>query len=835
MVPDYSAPPSPGVPLPSGIPRIVHIVGIGGAGMAALAEILHGQGHTVQGSDLKESSRTEYLQDLGMQVFIGHDGSHIAGVELLVHSTAIDKNNVEMLAAAEAGVPIWSRSQLLEALSKLSRVLAVAGSHGKTTTTSMLSLMLVHAGLHPSFLVGGDGIGSGGCWDKGDWFIVEADESDGSFLSLSPDVAIVTSLDSDHHTRYGTYDEVCQGFVDFLETVSGLKVLHQSVLQKLTAYGNKVGEHKIQSALAGAITYGGATYGGATYGDEADYRIEWPSDGAHNTEGHSNTAEHSNSCQIYTNDKIWAEIELAVPGRHNAENAVAALIAAHELEVPPEVGAKSLQRFAGVSRRFEFKGTHLGATFIDDYAHLPAEVEAAIATAKGLGPERIICVFQPHRYSRTKHLWQDFGPAFAGVDSLIVCDIYSSNEMPLPGVTGDLVARAAAVANPDIAVMWLPQLQDVALALEDELRPGDICLVLGAGDVYLVVDEVMQRKNVDSQVTTKQDWSQQTISGQIRSGQIRSGQASSQDIDELLVDLEFVIEKNWPLGLHTTYRVGGPARFSIEVSSRLELAHLGKSMVGIDIPILVLGKGSNMLVSDNGFDGLVIRLAGEFNDFEIAENRLRAGGMCALPTAARRSAAAGLSGFEWAVGVPGTVGGGVRMNAGGHGSDISQSLATATCFDLRAAILRTVTTSDLALGYRTSAVQAHEVICDASFLLSPGDPANSRQEIADILRWRRENQPGGQNCGSVFRNPTEGAAGLLLDEAGLKGHRYGSAQISQKHANFIISDRGGSAEDVLRLMCEVADDIERKTGIRLEAETVLVGFGDATEELRGDS
>ena len=798
MVPDYSdsAPPLP----PSGLPRKVHIVGIGGAGMAALAEILQEMGHSVQGSDLKESSRTQRLQDMGIQVFIGHHASQTRDAELVVRSTAIPESNPELQAAQEADVPVWSRWQLLEALSKLRRVLAVAGSHGKTTVTSMLSMVLVQAGLRPSFLVGGDlnEIGSGACWDASEWFVVEADESDGSFLSLSPEVSVVTSMDADHHTRYAAYSDLCESFISFLETVSGTKILHHSVVKKLESHCAEKGEKaELAAVLENVITYGEQS--------EADFRLDW----------------QGTSCSIYREGRLWATIELAVPGRHNAENAVAALIAANELGVSPEVGTESLQRFAGVSRRFEFRGTHKGATFIDDYAHHPVEIASAIAAAQELEAKRIICVFQPHRYSRTKHLWQDFGPSFAGVDCLMVCDIYASDEMPLPGVTGDLISNSAAEANPDIAVMWLPQLQDVANALEDELRPGDLCLVLGAGDVHLVIDEVIQ-----NEISLERD----SISP------VHSSESAWPELGEEIVEnlaANFALESNWPLGRYTTYRVGGSARFSILVKSRVELGHLASCLAGIDIPILVLGKGSNMLVSDNGFDGLVIRLGGDFNDFEIADGRFRAGGLCALPTAARRTAASGLAGFEWAVGVPGTVGGGVRMNAGCHGSDISDSILTVTCFDMQAGVLRTITAEDLELDYRTSAVRQHEVICDASFALSLGDPAASRQEIAEILRWRRENQPGGQNCGSVFRNPASGpAAGFLIEQAGLKGHRHASAQISQKHANFIISDRDGSAEDVLRLMCQVADDIEEKNGIRLQAETVLVGFGEAANAVK---
>ena len=798
MVPDYSdsAPPPPA----SGLPRRVHIVGIGGAGMAALAEILQELGHSVQGSDLKESSRTQRLQDLGIQVFIGHHASQANGAELLVRSTAIPDANPEVLAAQEAEVPVWSRSQLLEALSKLRRVLAVAGSHGKTTVTSMLSMVLTQAGLRPSFLVGGDlnEIGSGACWDDSEWFVVEADESDGSFLSLSPDIAVLTSMDPDHHTRYAEYDDICEGFVNFLATVSGPKILHTSVKEKLEDHYGK-GDEKARAKLAAVLE------SSVTYGDhpDADFRLEWEAD----------------SCCIHRGNSKWAAIDLAVPGRHNDENAAAALVAAHELGVALDTATDSLQRFAGVSRRFEFRGTHQGASFIDDYAHHPAEISAAIAAARELEATRVICVFQPHRYSRTKHLWKDFGPSFAGVDCLMVSEIYASDEMPLPGVTGELISNSAAEANPDIAVMWLPQLQDVAAALEDELRPGDLCLVLGAGDVHLVIDEVMQRKTAAeayAEASNVPDW--------------------SENAEEMFEDLlqEFAVEQNWPLGQNTTYRVGGPARFSVLVKSRSEMGRLANRLAGADIPILVLGKGSNMLVSDKGFDGLVVRLGGEFNDFEIGDGRFRAGGFCALPTAARRSAAAGLAGFEWAVGVPGTVGGGVRMNAGCHGSDISASILTVTCFDLRTGLLRTIAAEELKLGYRTSALQPYEVICDASFALSSGDPAASRREIAEILRWRRENQPGGQNCGSVFKNPpaSGSAAGFLIEEAGLKGHRHASAQISHKHANFIISDRDGSADDVFRLMCQVADDIEKKTSIRLQAETVLIGFGEAADELK---
>ena len=278
------------------------------------------------------------------------------------------------------------------------------------------------------------------------------------------------------------------------------------------------------------------------------------------------------------------------------------------------------------------------------------------------------------------------------------------------------------------------------------------------------------------------------------------------------------------LGRFTTYRVGGPAALFTTVDDDEQLAALAPVVAEAGVPVLVVGKGSNLLVADAGFDGLAVRLGDRFADITVDGTVVRAGAAASLPVTARRTAAAGLTGFEWAVGVPGSIGGAVRMNAGGHGSDMAASLVRVRVVDLAAGEDGVVNASDLALGYRTSSVRPSQVVVWAELRLAVGDPATSQAEITEIVRWRREHQPGGANAGSVFTNPPDDSAGRLIDAAGCKGLRIGSAEVSPKHANFIQADEGGSADDVWALMREVRARVLAHSGIDLHAETRTVGF-----------
>lgn len=281
-----------------------------------------------------------------------------------------------------------------------------------------------------------------------------------------------------------------------------------------------------------------------------------------------------------------------------------------------------------------------------------------------------------------------------------------------------------------------------------------------------------------------------------------------------------------PIAPHSTYRVGGTAALAVVIDDAADLQILGRAVAETGIEILVVGNGSNLLVADAGFAGVAVHLGASFSSIAIAGTEVRAGAAALLPVVARRTAAAGLTGFEWAVGVPGSIGGAVRMNAGGHGSDMARSLLRVRVFDTRTGEDVTVPVADLELGYRRSAIGRNQVVLEATLALAPADRDACEAEISEIVGWRRTNQPGGQNAGSVFTNPPGDSAGRLIDEAGGKGLRVGSAEVSAKHANFIQADPGGRADDVVALMLQVQAMVEASTGVHLHAETVLVGFPD---------
>ncbi len=444
-------------------PRTVHVVGIGGAGMSAIATVLARMGHRVSGSDLKDSPALERLRLLGIDARVGHVADHVpAGVDAVVASTAIPASNPEVAAAAERGIVVLRRAEALRALVATRRSIAVAGSHGKTTTSSMLALVLRAAGWHPSFLIGGDlnEVGTNAAYDDGEWLVVEADESDGTFLELAPEAAIVTNVEPDHLDHYGGFDALVAAFRRFLDEVPGVRVV--CIDDPIAA--------ELASAVAGTRTYG--------WDERADYRVvDYVGD------------RRGSRFALRRGDEVLGVVELPVPGRHNVLNAVGAASLALELGVPFEAVTRALGGFGGVARRFQFRGEIDGVTLVDDYAHLPTEVSAMLRAAREGGWRRVIAVFQPHRYSRTERLWQDFADAFVDADTVILTDVYSAGETPRPGVSGRLVLRAVLDAHPETAVTYLPRRTDLVHHALRNARPGDVVLTLGAGDLTTVPDE----------------------------------------------------------------------------------------------------------------------------------------------------------------------------------------------------------------------------------------------------------------------------------------------------------------------------------------------------------
>ena len=435
--------------------------------MSAIAEILAGTGHQVTGSDLAASAPLERLAEQGLAMHVGHDAAHIGDSEIIAISTAIPQSNPEVVAATEAGLPVLRRAELLTAITTQWRTVSVAGTHGKTTTSAMLTSALQGAGLDPAFIVGGDlsDLGRGAAVGKGEVLVVEADESDGTFVELDSSAVIVTNVEADHLEYYGGFAPLEDAFVRFVENCSGPRVVCI----------DDPGSARLVELVAvePIVTYGTS--------DDADWRIADPL-----------PTPNGISFTIVA-DGVGHEVRLQQPGMHNARNATAALAMASTLGADPTSAAEALSLFGGVGRRFERRGETGGVQLVDDYAHLPTEVMAALEGARSLGPDRLVAVFQPHRYSRTEQLWSTFGDAFVDADVLYVTGIYSAGEAPREGIGGHLIAELVQSHHPSADVRFIEKLDDVVDALADELRAGDLCLTLGAGDLTRIPDKLLAR------------------------------------------------------------------------------------------------------------------------------------------------------------------------------------------------------------------------------------------------------------------------------------------------------------------------------------------------------
>jgi UDP-N-acetylmuramate--alanine ligase len=446
------------------VPRRIHVVGIGGAGMSAIAQLLQDMGHSVSGSDLKDSPVAERLRSHGIAVVVGHRAENLGDAEAVTYSPAVALDNPELMAAADAGARVVPRSEMLAAICATRKCLAVAGTHGKTTTASMLSLILVEAGLRPSFVIGADvnEIGTNAVWDTGDWLVVEADESFGTFTAIRPDLAVLTNVEPDHLDYYETFAALRAAFDGFVDAA---------------AEGAVVCADDPEAAAIG-LAHDAVAVGSAT---NATYRMQDVVAG-----------RSSVSFRLSGPEGPLGSLRVGVPGQHNARNAALAAVAALRVGAPFQAAQTALARFAGVPRRFEFRGEARGVTFVDDYAHLPTEVRAVLATARAGGWSRVVAVFQPHRFSRTARLAVEFGTAFSDADLLVVTDVYSAGEHPIPGVSGRLVVDAVRAQDPRLTVTYAPGWEELARVVAGLLQPGDLCVTLGAGDLTALPDVLLE-------------------------------------------------------------------------------------------------------------------------------------------------------------------------------------------------------------------------------------------------------------------------------------------------------------------------------------------------------
>ncbi|GAX90489.1 UDP-N-acetylmuramate--L-alanine ligase [Effusibacillus lacus] len=452
--------------------RRVHFVGIGGYGMSAIARVMLDLGYQVTGSDVSRQDATDRLESLGAKVYIGHNRSNVSGADCVVYSTAVTMCNEELIAAQEAGIPVFHRSQMLAKLMEDRKGIAVAGAHGKTTTTSMVSYILQEAGKHPTYVIGGvlTNVGDNAKAGSGEFLVAEADESDGSFTHYNPHYAIVTNIEPDHLENYGgNFEQLKNAYRQFFSNVHSSGVIvacwDDLVVRELLAADS----HKI-------LKYG------LDYGADATARgIELFDRGAR--------------FQLILNNQSVGELELSVPGRHNVLNAVAASLVCMQAGVRFDEIAAALKKFRGAKRRFQVLYDAPDLLVVDDYAHHPTEIRATIAAAKASG-RRVVAVFQPQRYTRTYYLFEEFSRAFKEADEVILTDIYSpAGEKPIEGVSAEKLALLIS-ENSGVHTVYRPTKQEVASYLFDHVRDGDLVLTMGAGDIYKVAEQLASAKVV---------------------------------------------------------------------------------------------------------------------------------------------------------------------------------------------------------------------------------------------------------------------------------------------------------------------------------------------------
>ncbi len=446
----------------------IHMVGIGGAGMSALAAVLLDLGYGVSGSDIKESPNTERLREAGATIRIGHSPDNVDGAETVVFSSAIRASNVELRRAKELGLEIIPRAELLARLMREKKGLAVAGTHGKTTTTSMLAKILCDAGLDPTCVVGGElnDMGSNARTGSGELLVAEADESDGSFLSLRPHGIIVTNIEEDHHDFYDTPERLDGYFRSFLE---GMEEVGAAVLN-----GDDLRLRRVAEGLPREVVF----YGMGGENDWCFDRVELKRGGGR--------------CRVLRSGRALGEMELVVPGLHNLYNAVAATAMASWLGVDFELARDSLKGFTGVRRRFELVGECGGIRLLDDYAHHPTEMAATLEAARREGAGRIVCIFQPHRYSRTAALGREMGEALGLADLVILTEVYGAGEDPIPGANAKVVLDGLLEKHPRCYAVFVPKRVELGTVALRHLRPGDLVLTMGAGDVTQCARELLE-------------------------------------------------------------------------------------------------------------------------------------------------------------------------------------------------------------------------------------------------------------------------------------------------------------------------------------------------------
>lgn len=756
--------------------RHIHCVGVGGMGVGPLAIYLRGLGFVVTGED---DGLTEEMAAWLARAGVGV-GPIPAECELVVYSSAIAATHPAYVAATTRGLPLVRRGEMLAEIVRGKKLVAVCGSHGKTTTTAMLITALRRANFPAGYVLGGlfnndtPPAGAG----ENDWVVAEIDESDGTIARFSPELTVAVNLDWDHPDHYRRREDLEATFRALFERTRG------TVLTSAAC------------AMSAGVTQGLGRV--VTFGETGEFSGVVASEAA-------------GRMHLRLGGKFSAgEAVVQAGGAFNAANATAALAAAQLMGATPRVDL--LADYPGVRRRQGVIGVEEGVTVLEDYAHHPAEIRALLGSLrKRLGGEggaaqsgRLVVVFQPHRFSRTAQFKAEFASALGLAERLFLLEVYAAGEAPIAGGTSADVFGEVRRSGAGLAAQLVSEDDALFSALDGEVRAGDLVAFVGAGDIDRKARTWLER---------------------------RRGQLAATRWDGLAADwrtalsAETKLRREEPLAPKTTMRVGGAARIYAEPATVADLQTLVRGAATVEVKVFLLGRGSNLLVPDEGVDGLVISLAHPaWATFAPRENGrvwvgagLRLKNLCGLATKA------GLVGFEFLEGIPGNVGGALRMNAGAMGGwmfDVVEQVQVMTA----AGEVKLLERAAMNVSYRHCA-ELHDCIALGALLrpVATGDAESVSRQIDVYRRKRQESQPREPSAGCIFKNPPGNSAGRLIDESGLKGTRVGDAEVSPVHANFIVNRGEATAAEVLELVRCLRARVKAAKGVDLEPEVLLYG------------
>ena len=747
-------------------PLHIHLIGVAGSGMSGLALLLLGMGHKVSGSDRVTTAETERMQGVGLKFSSPHSAAAVKGADLVVYSSAIKADNPAYSAAKKAKIPLLRRAECLAAILHTKRGIIISGTHGKTTTSAMTAHVLREAGHKPSHYVGAEIpiLGANAKWSQdGEHMVAEGDESDGTLTLYHPEHTVILNIEAEHLDFYKGIDHIKEVFSQLADQTTG----------KLVFCAEDPVANEVCAGRENAISYGW---------EDADYTATDVRD-----------LKGSSAFTVKKKGVVMGDVELGIPGNHNILNALAAIALADSCGAEFSLVARALATFAGAKRRFETKYLSASYRIIDDYGHHPSELAATLQTARSLKSKRVVVLFQPHRYSRTKALADDFGKVLQAADLVFITDVYAASEKPIKGISGQTLVDAMKVHG-DIPATYLPDLETAHHALGHALQAGDLLITLGAGNVH----EAGTRLAADLKIL--------------------------EEMKALMPPGEIDGKLYEPMSRHTTLLVGGPAQYWVEPHSFYGFAFLVDYCRERGIPVRVVGRGSNLLVRDGGIRGVVIRpTGGVFSEVTVgARNEVTAGAGVRLKKLASIAGGSGIGGFEWMEGIPGNVGGALRMNAGAMGIETFDQVVRVTFLD-EDGVIRTREREEIITQYRNVAELRRNFALQAVFK-GKADTAENIKDRWDASREKRKtSQPIAASAGCTFRNLEFIPAGRVIDSLGLKGTTCGQAAVSEIHGNFVVNQGGASALEILTLIEFIQDKARDERSVELETEIKILG------------